>query len=359
MSYVVLNGVKSTTVNGLLIQSLPPITKPKMRTSIETIDGRDGDIVTKLGYSAYDREITIGLYGDYNVDDVIRYFDSAGDAIFSNEPDKYYRYQIIEQIDFERLIRFRTAKVKMHVQPFKYSTIDDSISISNDEMSLRPYSESNNGVYLNVENGKITLKGTATIATEIYMPINAMELDAGNYTLQALTTGTGASACSIRVIGMAPSNVDSFGGTYLTLQDTGTATMDETITAPKTYKYIWFHINAGTELNYTLTVKMINESLKSIKVFNMGNTVSKPEITIFGSGTVGISLNGVKILSMNIDDSYITIDSEKMDAYHDGILKNRQITGDYANLAMNVGSNVISWVGNVDKVEIKNVSRWI
>ena len=351
MSYVVLNGVKSTMVKGLLIQSL--------RTSIETIDGRDGDIVTKLGYSAYDREITIGLYGDYDVDDVIRYFDSTGDAIFSNEPDKYYRYQIIEQIDFDRLIRFRTAKVKMHAQPFKYSTIDDSISISNDEMSLRPYSESKNGVYLNVENGKITLKGTATIVTEIYVPINSMELDAGNYTLQALTAGIGASACSIRVIGMAASNVDSFGGTYLTLQDTGTATMSGTLTAPKTYKYIWFHINAGTELNYTLTVKMINESLKSIKLFNIGNTVSKPEITIFGSGTVWISLNGVKILSMNIDDSYITIDSEKMDAYHDGILKNRQITGDYANLAMNVGSNVISWVGNVNKVEIKNVSRWI
>lgn len=359
MSYVVLNGVKSTTVKGLLIQSLPPITKPKMRTSIETIDGRDGDIVTKLGYSAYDREITIGLYGDYNVDDVIRYFDSTGDAIFSNEPDKYYRYQIIEQIDFERLIRFRTAKVKMHVQPFKHSTIDDSISISNDEMSLRPYSESKNGVYLNVENGKITLKGTATITTEIYVPINSMELDVGNYTLQALTTGTGASACSIRVIGMASSNADSFGGTYLTLQDTGTATMSGMITAPKTYKYIWFYINAGTELNYTLTVKMINEGLKSIKLFNSGNTVSKPIMTVYGAGTVEISLNGTAILSMNIDDSYITIDSEGMNAYHDGILKNRQITGDYANLAMNVGSNVISWVGNVDKIEIKNVSRWI
>ena len=48
-----------------------------------------------------------------------------------------------------------------------------------------------------------------------------------------------------------------------------------------------------------------------------------------------------------------------MDAYHDGILKNRQITGDYANLAMNVGTNVISWVGNVNKKKKKKVSRWI
>lgn len=358
MNYLVLNGIKSTSVKGLLIQSLPPISKPQIRTSIETIDGRDGDIVTKLGYSAYDREIAIGLYGDYNIDDVIRYFDSTGDAIFSNEPDKYYRYQIIEQIDFERLIRFRTANVKMHVQPFKYSAIDDSVSISNDEMRLRPYSESKNGIYLNVENGKITLKGTATIATEIYVPINAMELDAGNYTLQAMTTGTGASACSIRVIGMAPSNADSFGGTYLTL-DTGTATMSGTLTAPKTYKYIWFYINAGTELNYTLTVKMINESLKSIKLFNRGNAVSKPIMTVYGAGTVEISLNGTAILSMNIDDNYITIDSEGMNAYHDDTLKNRQITGDYANLVLNAGTNVISWQGNVSKVEIKNVSRWI
>ena len=359
MNYIEINGIKSTLVQGLMIQSLPPITKPKMRTTVEEIDGRDGDIITELGYSAYDKEISIGLYGDCKIDDVISYFSKSGEVVFSNEPDKYYNFAILDQIDFERLIRFRTAKVKMHVQPFKYSTIDDSISISSDEMSLRPYSESKNGVYLNVENGKITLKGTATIATEIYVPINSMELDAGNYTLQALTTGTGASACSIRVIGMAPSNADSFGGTYLTLQDTGTATMSGTITAPKTYKYIWFYINAGTKLNYTITVKMINESMKSIKLFNAGNTVSKPEITIFGSGTVEISLNGVNILSMNIDDSYITIDPEKMNAYHDGTLKNRQITGDYANLAMNVGTNVISWVGDVNKVEIKNASRWI
>lgn len=359
MNYIEINGIKSTLVQGLLIQSLPPITKPKMRTSVEKIDGRDGDIVTELGYSAYDKEISIGLYGDFKIDDVISYFSKSGEVVFSNEPDKYYNFAILDQIDFERLIRFRTAKVKMHVQPFKYSAVDDSISISNDEMSLRPYSESKNGVYLNAENGKITLKGTATIATEIYVPINSMELDAGNYTLQALTAGTGSSACSIRVIGIAPSNADSFGDTYLTLHDTGTATMSGTLTAHKTYKYIWFYINAGTELNCTLTVKMINEGLKSIKLFNRGNTVSKPILTMYGAGTVEISLNGVKILSMNIDDSYITIDSEKMNAYHDGILKNRQITGDYANLALTVGTNVISWVGNVNKVEIKNVSRWI
>ena len=98
-NWIVLNGKKSTDVNGLLIQSLPAISKPLIRTEVEDIDGRDGDIVTYIGYSAYNKEMTIGLYGDYDIDDVIQYFDSSGIVIFSNEPDKYYKYQIYENID--------------------------------------------------------------------------------------------------------------------------------------------------------------------------------------------------------------------------------------------------------------------
>lgn len=126
INYIELNGVNSQTIQGLLIQELPPITKPKMRTTVEDIDGRNGDIITNLGYSAYDKTISVGLYGDFDIDQVISYFNSSGTVIFSNESDKYYNYQIIDQIDFNKLIRFRTANVKMHVQPFKYSATDNS-----------------------------------------------------------------------------------------------------------------------------------------------------------------------------------------------------------------------------------------
>lgn len=125
-NYIILNGNISTNIQGLLIQNLPAISKPKIRTQVEEIDGRDGDIITPLGYSAYDKQLSIGLYGDFDIDEVIKYFDTKGIVIFSNEPDKYYNYQITEQIDFERLIRFRTATVTMHVQPFKYSAEDNS-----------------------------------------------------------------------------------------------------------------------------------------------------------------------------------------------------------------------------------------
>jgi phage-related protein len=131
MAYIIINGVSSKLIDGLLIQSLPPITKPKQRTRIEEIDGRDGDIITSLGFSAYDKPVLIGLYGDYNVDDVIKYFSTSGKITFSNELDKYYNFVVYDAIDFNKLIRFKTATVNIHVQPFKYSVEERPILVNN------------------------------------------------------------------------------------------------------------------------------------------------------------------------------------------------------------------------------------
>lgn len=359
MNYCILNGVKSTTIKGLLIQSLPPISKPLMRTSVEEIDGRDGDIVTKLGYSAYDKPMSIGLFGDYNVDEVIQFFDSEGIVTFSNEPDKFYHYQIISQIDFERLIKFKTATVVFHVQPFKFSTVDDMFTFTNNEMSVKIYSSTQNGVTCTAQNGVISIQGTASVATEFYVPINAMTLDAGNYTLQASTDGTGESACSIRVIGSVPSNADSFGGTYLPLQNSGEASMQATLSEQKTFNYVWFYITSGTAMNFTLSLEMLDDDLSSFSVFNRGNTIAKPIITIYGSGTINLSINGAQLFTINLADAeYITLDGEQMNAYQGEILMNRSVAGDYDNLILKMGTNTISWTGNVTQVEIENFSRW-
>lgn len=160
--YIIINGVSSKNINGLLIQSLPPISKPKVRTSIEEIDGRDGDIVTTLGYAAYDKPITIGLKGDYNVDDVIEYFNTSGKVTFSNELDKFYNFAIYDTIDFNKLIRFKTANIKMHVQPFKYSLDEPPITWNNTrEQTIANISVRNTGnIY---SRPKLTITGSNTI----------------------------------------------------------------------------------------------------------------------------------------------------------------------------------------------------
>ena len=135
-NYVIINGVNSNTITGLAINELPPITKPPLRTLIEEIDGRDGDLITDLGYGAYDKVMTIGLYHTFDIDQIIAFFNGSGTIVFSNEPDKKYNFKIIEQIDYESLIKFKTATITLHCQPFKYPLTDTPIVLTTGDNTI-------------------------------------------------------------------------------------------------------------------------------------------------------------------------------------------------------------------------------
>ncbi len=167
--YIVLNDISSRSIQGLLISALPPISKPQQRTQIQTVDGRDGDIVTPLGFAAYDKIVKISLTYDYDIDDIIEFFNSEGKVVFSNEPEKYYKYAIYQQIDFERLIRFKTADVNFHVQPFKYSDTEATKTFTFTETS---------GSFNIRNNGNIYSRPTITItgSGDINLYINGVQL---------------------------------------------------------------------------------------------------------------------------------------------------------------------------------------
>lgn len=234
--FIIINGKNSNSIEGLVISTLPSITKPAVRTNVEEIDGRDGDIVTRLGYSAYEKEFEIGLSFNYDIDEVISFFNSEGTITFSNEPDKFYRFEALEQIDFEKLVRFRTATVSLHVQPFKFSVVEHT---------------------------------------------RAFDLD---------------------------------------------------------------------------------KDIGEIEIRNNGNVFSKPIYTIRGRGNVILSLNGNQvILAMGEDYTSIAIEVEELNAYFKGLglLANRYVAGDYNNLALKVGKNVLAYQGKVKEITIESYSRWI
>ena len=231
-NYVIINGVNSNTKTGLAISKLPPITKPLMRATREEIDGRDGDIITQLGYSAYDKELEIGLYGTFDIDSIISFFNQSGTITFSNESDKYYNFTILDQIDYESLLKFRTATVKLHCQPFKY------------------------------EVGE---------------------------TAKTLTSG--------------------------------------------------------------------NNTVK-----NKGNIYSKPILSITGSGTISVSLNGNQIFSIDLsEEDDIVIDVENLEAYDpdDNSLLNRCVTGDYDDFKLLAGDNTVSLSGTITSASLTHYSRWL
>jgi predicted phage tail component-like protein len=156
-NFVIINGVNSNTINGLGINELPPISKPSMRVQQEVIDGRDGDITTNLGYSAYDKTITIGLFGTgYDINDIISFFNGEGTIVFSNEDDKYYKYKIINQIDYEALQKFKEASITFHCQPFKYPLEETPLEIEYD--------------YIEQEGETLTLNntGNAVMKNKLY-----------------------------------------------------------------------------------------------------------------------------------------------------------------------------------------------
>jgi predicted phage tail component-like protein len=362
-NYVILNDQSSEEIDGLLIQSLPPISKPQIRTNIEEIDGRDGDIVTKLGYGAYTKTISIGLYGDFDIDDIIAFFNSEGTVTFSNEPDKVYNYQITAQIDFERLVRYRTAKVDFHVQPFKYSIEEIPKSFNAQLLNVPNFTKTTNGITVSVQNNVFTISGTGSAATEFYVPIKALSLDIGSYMLRGTTDGAGAGACSVRVIYNSPSNATSFGNNYVTLVNNDTVSLTSTATEPTNYNYVYLYITSGSVMNFTLNLSLLDGSTQALTLKNNGNYFSRPAITVYGTGTVNLSLNGSQmfVIGLGSDPNYLTIDTTAMEAYKDspGTLMNRAVDGDYDNFKLNPGSNTISWTGNVTQVIVDNYSRWL
>ena len=232
MAKIIWKNIDSETIPGLIITNIPPITKPKMKTSITKIDGRDGDIIEELGYESYTKSIGIGLARNYDIDRVMKYFTGVGELIISDEPDKVYKAQIIEKIDYERLIRFKTAVVKFYTQPYKYLKDEKSII-----------------------------------------------LDINNET--------------------------------------------------------------------------------SLKITNVGLEKSKPIITLEGTGTIEISLNGFNLFKYVFpeNETKVVIVSLEEEAYLDNVLKNRNMLGTFP--IFEVGENTISWSGNLTQISIEPKSRWL
>lgn len=363
-NYIVLNGYKSTLIKGLLISELPPISKPLQRTSVEEIDGRDGDIVTKLGYAAYDKKMTIGLFGDFNIDNIIQYFNSEGTVVFSNEPDKFYKYQIVNQIDFERLLRFRTATVTFHVQPFKFSAVDDEKILQTSLFKIDDYGETKNGTTVGVRNGIVTVSGTPSANTMFYIPIHDMALaDGSQYNLKCRLVTTGNAALSVRVTQTDSSATDaeSAGGQAYVLDSNRGKVWTQS--GSKTYHYLYISVTTSFsgEVSFMMSTNQTSGTLSPyiVDVINRGNVVSRPKVTIYGSGDITVYLNGYSILEISNLSSSITLDGVTLNAYKGSTLLNRSVTGDLKNLKCKIGTNRFQFNGTIDRVVIEEYSRWI
>ena len=464
MNTIIWKGVQSTTIEGLLICELPPITKPPMRVKETTIDGRDGSIIEELGYSSYDKSITIGLRGNFDINKVIKYFTGEGEIVFSNEPDKVYTAKVIGQIDYNRLLRFRTAVVTFKVQPFKYkyneayketpteaitgtslvvtpkeddilksfsiygkttqdgtptpdSPVDlvsvgdsGSITVNVDEQSmtiatpngLHGIPVSSGGNYTDA-NGQQWICDEIDLARGVYVQ-RCGEIEVDGTSITVGQHGNSQCYCTqfapniVMLSGDDPKMVlsnkyEGSGwtnhnnkayciGNSIVLTDKRFTDKDTTVAILQKEKPKVVYVLADTiemplsaeelsafaemhisEPNATMSndanANMNLEYFKPFEVFNEGLENSKPKMVLRGSGTVGISVNGIHIFDYTFPEgeTEVVIDSEKEDAYLGDVLKNRNMNGEFPILQ--VGTNKIEWSGYVESIEILPRSRWL
>lgn len=116
---------------GIIVNSLPPITKPKKKIETVEIDGLNGDITIDNGYAAYDKEVQVTFLTKPDVDELNNWLTGKGRLVLSNEPDKYYDAEIFSEVELTRMKTLYTATITFHVQPYKH-LVDETIFIGGD-----------------------------------------------------------------------------------------------------------------------------------------------------------------------------------------------------------------------------------
>ena len=108
------------------------------------------------------------------------------------------------------------------------------------------------------------------------------------------------------------------------------------------------------------TAKVLTTGNNTVK--NKGNIYSKPILSITGSGTISVSLNGNQIFSIDLsEEDDIVIDVENLEAYDpdDNSLLNRCVTGDYDDFKLLAGDNTVSLSGTITSASLTHYSRWL
>lgn len=93
-----------------------------------------------------------------------------------------------------------------------------------------------------------------------------------------------------------------------------------------------------------------NEFTSQPVILNNYGIESNPTIYIYGNGNITLNINDVYITLKDIKD-YIIIDSTSNDAYNNFEFLNNKMYGNFPTLKE--GQNIISWTGNVTKIQIE------
>lgn len=171
----------SFTDFGIYIEKRPDIPSPKRRVSNIEVPGRDSTLRCDEGtYDDISIAVECSLVGENlmaRLDSIKAWLYSAGesDLVFSFQPDKKYRAQIVNSIDFKQGFRICSQFVILFsCRPFKYAVSSTILTINTGTGStvLNPGSVASRPV-INVYctgTGKFSIGGAEVTLTNVAVP---------------------------------------------------------------------------------------------------------------------------------------------------------------------------------------------
>ena len=91
-------------------------------------------------------------------------------------------------------------------------------------------------------------------------------------------------------------------------------------------------------------------------ISNPGTVFSLPKITVYGTGSRTLTVNG-KTIILNILSGSLTLDSELKECYYGNVAQNNRMNGDFP--VFNVGNNAVILGTGITRLEIEPRWRYI
>lgn len=132
--YFIFNGINSLEKK-IILKEHPIITSPQLRDDGIVIDGRSGKLhYDQEIYDSFVRTLECTII-DHSIDirSISSWLKGFGKIIFSNELDKFYKVNIVNQIDFTNIAdRIHEFPLTLEFEPFAYEITETLIELTNE-----------------------------------------------------------------------------------------------------------------------------------------------------------------------------------------------------------------------------------
>lgn len=126
-AYFIFNEINSKDLS-IVVNTLPPLQLAEEQGSVIKVPGRDGYLFQPDGsYAPVLKEIQITLKELTPLPQIKTWLRGEGKLYLSSEPGVFYKGRVTGQVDFEKLLIFKTATIKFLCQPFGY--LEDGLEL--------------------------------------------------------------------------------------------------------------------------------------------------------------------------------------------------------------------------------------